>query len=75
MSNKYFKVKIGSKSGSNYPIEIGGVDKLSKNDDFLENFVSVVPVRNIDIVERELNTMILDIQQLGDYGIGKWKEK
>jgi len=82
MSNKYFKIRIGSKSGSNYPICSGDDDTFGKigaavgaGGDFLDKFLSVVPTKNIDQVECELNAMILDIQQLGDYGIEKWKEK
>ena len=41
--------------------------------DFLDVILSVKPTENVDRVERELNAMILDIQQLGDYGIKKWQ--
>ena len=75
ITTKYFGLSIGSKSASNYPINAGGIEAFGMTGDVLDGFISAVPSDNIDVVERELNAMILDIQQLGDYGIEKWKEK
>ena len=80
LSRRYFKVCIGSRGGSSYPICSGDDDAFGKigvslgvKGDFLDVILSVKPTENVDRVERELNAMILDIQQLGDYGIKKWQ--
>ena len=82
LSRRYFKVCIGSKSGSNYPICSGDDDSFGKlgaaygiKGDFLDSILSVKPTQHVERLERELNAMILDIQNLGDYGIDKWLSK
>ena len=75
IAKQYFEIKVSSKSGSVFPIQTGGNETFAINGDFLEAFIPVLPVDDARLMESELNTLVMDIQQRGDYAIEKWQEK
>lgn len=50
-------------------------DIVISNDDTPGSAIIAKPAEDAELIARDLGALIMDIQQLGDLGIQKWKEK
>lgn len=68
-----FTLAINSKGGSNTPISISGASGIGIFDIAAGKALNAAPVGEAEKMLKELGAVILDVQQLGDLGIAKWK--
>jgi len=74
--NRTFSLQIASKTSQGKGIIIKGASGilLFRNDDAPGSAIIAKPAEDAELIVRDLGALILDIQQLGDLGIQKWKE-
>lgn len=70
-----FSLLVHSKSGSNSIVRITGPSPLGAANSAASRALTARPAEDSLVVLKELGALILDIQNLGEYGIDKWKTK
>jgi len=75
--NRTFSLQIASKTSQGKGITIKGASGISlfRKDDMPGSAIIAKPAQDAELIARDLGALIMDIQQLGDLGIQKWKEK
>lgn len=68
-----FTLAINAKGGSNTPISISGASSIGIFDMAAGRALNATPAEGAEPMLKELGALILDVQQLGDLGINKWK--
>lgn len=64
---------VHSKGGSSTPISISGASGLGIFDIAAGKALNAEPAQDAEPMLKELGAVILDIQKMGDFGIGKWQ--
>lgn len=68
-----FSLEINSKGGSNTPINISGASGIGILDFVAGRALNAEPAAEAEKMLVELGAVILDLQQIGDLGLEKWK--
>jgi len=76
-TNRTFSLQIASKTSQGKGITIRGANGISlfRKDDTPGSTIIAKPAEDAELIARDLGALIMDIQQLGDLGIQKWKKK
>ncbi|NSL86065.1 hypothetical protein ECE50_004430 [Chitinophaga sp. Mgbs1] len=70
-----FSLMVHSKSGSNAIVKITGPSPMGAANSVASKALSARPAKDSILVLKELGALVLDIQNLGEYGIEKWRVK
>ncbi len=70
-----FSLMLHSKSGSNPIVKVTGTSPLGAASSAASKALSGKPAQDSLLVLKELGAVVLDIQNMGEYGIEKWRIK
>lgn len=75
--NRTFSLQIASKTSQGKGITIRGANGISlfRKDDTPGSTIIAKQAEDAELIAHDLGALIMDIQQLGDLGIQKWKKK
>lgn len=75
--DRTFSLQIASKSSQGKGITIMGASGITlfRSDDTPGSAIIAKPAEDAELIARDIGALIMDIQQLGDLGIKKWKMK
>lgn len=68
-----FSLAIHSKGGSSTPISISGASGLGLFDAAAGKALNAEPAKDAEMMLKQLGALILDLQQMGTFGMEKWQ--
>lgn len=72
---KAFSMLINTKGGSGNVVYIAGLSPFGGGNTAAARALSAEPAKDSELLIKEIGAVVLDIQQLGDYGIEKWQKQ
>lgn len=71
---KAFSLLVNTKGGSGNVVYIAGLSPFGGGNTAASRALTAEPARDSDLLMKEIGALVLDIQNMGDNAVGKWKK-